>query len=64
MTPHEKHEINKQVKAIIRRSPIWSETDRPESVAALMVIHVCLHLGVRHEDVPKVLLTALTELGD
>jgi len=63
MTQEEKHAINQQVKDIIRRSEIWSDGDRPETVAALMVLHVCMHLGVKHEDVPKVLLTTLSELG-
>ncbi len=32
-----KEEINAELKAIIKRSDLWSPTDSPETVAALMV---------------------------
>jgi hypothetical protein len=55
--------LNQEVQAIIRRSDLWSETDRPETVAALMVVTVCSHHGVSHERIPEELLAALASGG-
>ncbi len=58
MTPHE--ETIQTVKAIIRRSDLWSPSDPPETVAAIMVLHVCRYFGVDHEYIPETLLRALS----
>jgi len=59
-----KEEINAEVKAIIRRSDLWSPTeDSPETVATLMVITVLTSLGIPHEQAPEVMLKALARLN-
>lgn len=57
-----KEEINAEVKAIIRRSDLWSPTDSPETVATLMVLTVLMSLGIPHEQAPEVMLKALARL--
>ncbi len=61
MMPRE--ETNETLKAIIRRSDLWSREDPPETVAAIMVLLVCRRLNVAHEDIPGVLLRALSDLS-
>lgn len=63
LPPERQAEVNAEVRAIIRRSNLWSPTDSPETVAALMVLHVCRHLGVPHERIPETLLGALAGIG-
>ncbi len=58
-----KEETNTELKAIIRRSDLWSPTDSPETVAALMVVAVLRSLGVPHEQAPEVMLKALARLN-
>lgn len=58
-----KDEINAEVKAIIRRSDLWSPTDSPETVATLMVLTVLMSLGIPHEQAPEVMLKALARLN-
>jgi len=58
-----KEEINAEVKAIIRRSDLWSPTDSPETVAALMVVTVLMSLGIPHKQAPEVMLKALAKLN-
>ena len=58
-----KEEINAEVKAIIRRSDLWSPTDSPETVATLMVLTVLMSLGIPHEQAPEVMLKALARLN-
>ncbi len=57
-----KEETNTELKAIIRRSDLWSPTDSPKTVAALMVIAVLRFLGIPHEQAQKVMLRALASL--
>ncbi len=58
-----KEEINAELRAVIRRSDLWSPTDSPETVAALMVATVLRSLGIPHEQVPEVMLKALARLN-
>ncbi len=58
-----KEEIIAEVKAIIRRSDLWSPTDSPETVATLMVVTVLSSLGLPHEQAPEVMLKALARLN-
>ena len=58
-----KEKINAEVKAIIGCSDLWSRTDSPETVAALMVVTVLRSLGIPHEQAPDVMLKALARLN-
>jgi len=58
-----KEEINAELKTIIKRSDLWSSTDSPETVAALMVATVLRSLGIPHEQAPEVMLNALARLN-
>ena len=58
-----KEQISAEVKAIIRRSDLWSSTDSPETVATLMVLTVLGSLGIPHEQAPDVMLKALARLN-
>ena len=64
LTPEQKTAIAQEVRAIIRRSNLWSPTDPPDAVAALMVMHLARHIGMPHEAVPQALLEALAGLLD
>ena len=59
-----KEEINAEVKAIIRRSDLWSPTDSPETVAAQIVVTVFgSSLAIPHEQAPEVMPKALARLN-
>ncbi len=57
-----KEGLNAEVKAIIGRSALWSRTDSPETVAALMVVTVLRSLGISHEQAPELMLKAMARL--
>ncbi len=58
-----KEEINAKLKAVLGHSDLWSPTDSPETVAALMVVTIPRFLGIPHEQAPEVMLKALARLN-
>ena len=58
-----KQEINADFEAIIKRSDLWSPTNSPETVAALMVVTVLSSLSIPHEQAPDVMPKALARLN-
>lgn len=52
-------QINIKIRSLIQRSGIYSSEDSPATVATLMVVILCLHLGVKHEEIPQEVSAAL-----